>query len=147
VVVRAAGIALAMLVVPEPAQAQDATGVVVAIVPPFLLAPLFLAGARWFWRRRGCQLPARFLPLLGVACVEVFLWAVLVVTTLVFMTGDWHIRVALPLAGAAGALWVLSGIWGDPSRRSARWLYLVSPPLALLLLGAATLVVLFAAFS
>jgi hypothetical protein len=126
-----------------PAHAQDATILVVAIVPPIVLAPLVLAFGRWFWLR-GSSPPARILPLLVVSCVEVVLWVVLSVSTGILLTGDWSIGV-IPWPVIAGwALWMLSRVWFDASRKAARWLVFLSPPVVLALLAAATWLVLLA---
>lgn len=135
-----------LLVVAQPARAQDATVVVVALVPPILLAPVCLALGRWLWLRRRPDTEARFVRLLAVAALEVLLWGAVTVGVLKLMTGDAHVRVvAVPLV-AGGALWMLSGVPFEPSQRAARWLYLASVPLALLGLAAATWMVLLAAW-
>jgi hypothetical protein len=136
-----------LLVMTQPVQAQDATVLVVALAPPILLAPVCLALVRWFWLRKRCHSPALILPLLVVSCIEVLLWVALMVVAVVFMTGDWNLRAVLPPAVACGALWMLSRIWFDPSHKAARWLYLASPPLALVLLASVTWLVLIVVWS
>lgn len=114
------------------------TPLVVALVPPVVLAPVVLALARWLWLPRGPGSPARLVPLFLGSCLEVLLWLAIGAVVVTFMTGDWGIRIAVPLVFACAAVWLLSGIWIDPARRTARWLFLLSPPLVLLVLGVAT---------
>jgi hypothetical protein len=135
-----------LLVLAQPAHAQDATVLVVALAPPILVAPVCLAFARWFWLRRESHSPARIVPLLVVSCIEVLLWVAFSASAVVIMTGDWNIRALLWPVVACGALWILSRTWYDPSQRAARWLFFASPPLVLLLLAAATWLVLIAAW-
>jgi len=110
---------------------------VVALGPPILAAPLVLAAARWSWLRKRAT-PARFLPLLAVSCAEVLLWAVVVGSVLIILTGEWRPRTVVWPAAATVALWLLSGVWIERSRNAARWLFFASPLIVLFLLLAMT---------
>ena len=139
-----AGLTQTLLLLPQSAYAQDATVLVVLLAPPILLAPVCVAFARWFWLRRGFHTPARFMLLFLVSCFEVFLWVVISVSAVVVMSGDWGIQAILSLVVTCGATWMLSGIWFEGLNRAARWVFFVSPPLALVLLAVTTWLVLIA---
>lgn len=142
--VRAAGLLQTLLVLAQPAHAQDITILVYGFAPPILLSPVFLTIVRWFWLRRGTDSPARIVPLFVVSCIEVVCWIALGACVALFMTGDWNIREFAVFPVACVALWMLPRIWFDPSQRAARWLYLVSAPLVLVLLAAAAWLVILA---
>lgn len=137
-----AGLVQMILLLAQPAHAQDATVLVVALAPPILLAPVCLTFARWLWLRRRPNSPPRIVPLLVVSCFEVLLWMGISVSAVVLMTGDWNIRAVVWPVIACGALWILSRFWSEPSRRATRWLLFVAPPLVLALLIVATWLVL-----
>ena len=122
----------------QPVQAQDITVLVVALVPPILLAPVCLVLARWFWLRRGSQAAARLLPLILVSLVEVLPWVAFIASALVIMTGDGKVGAVFWPVICSGGLWLLSSIWFDRSQRATRWLSFAFPPAVLLLLAAAT---------
>jgi len=117
----------------RPALAQDITVLVVALGPPVVVTPVVLAAARWSWLRRFAT-ATRFLPLLAVSCLEVLLWAVVVGSVLIVMTGEWQLRTIVWPAVAGVALWLVSGIWVDRSHKLARWFFFASPPIVLVLL-------------
>jgi hypothetical protein len=122
----------------QTAIAQDITVLVVALVPPLLLAPLCLVLARRFWLHKRTYPPARIVPLLLVSCLEVFLWGVISVSAVMLMSGDWGLPALLAFIVSCGTAWILSGVWFDAPAKVDRWLFFVSPPLALLLLAATT---------
>ena len=130
-----------VLLLPRPAQAQDVTFLVYFLAPPILLVPPFLATVRWLWLRRGPYSPARFVPLLAVSAIEHVCWLVLCASVALFMTGDWKIGGFVLFPVACGALWMLPRIWFDPSQRAARWVYIASAPLVLVLLVVAAYLV------
>lgn len=131
-----AGFAHTLLLLSQPAYAQDITLLVVALAPPILLAPLCLTFARWFWLRRRPDSPIRFVPLLAVSVLDILLWLAISVSTLMVMTGDSDIGAPALLVVAFGSAWMLSGIWFDRSQRAARWLFFASPALVLAILTA-----------
>lgn len=135
-------LAVQLLLWAQPVSAQDVTVLVLALAPPIFLAPLALTIGRHFALRGTARIPIQVLPLFAVSCLEVLLWIVLLGSVATLMTGDAGIWAIAPLVIAAGLNWLLSRIWLDPRRLAARWLYFLSPLLVLVLLAAATWVVL-----
>jgi hypothetical protein len=131
-----------LLLCARPALAQDASVLFVALAPPIFLTPLVLAIGRWQWLRRGARPQVQLLPLFAVSCLEVLLWLVLTGSVATLMTGDSGIWALVPLLVAVGINWMLSRVWLGASLSAARLLYFLSPVLVLVLLAAATWVVL-----
>jgi hypothetical protein len=134
--------AVPLLLWAQPAVAQDATVLVVALAPPIFLAPLLLTIGRHYWLRRTSRIPIQVLPMFAVSCLEVLLWMVLGASVATLMTGVSGLWAVVPLVAAGVVNWLLSRIWLDPARRAARWLYFLSPVLVLMLLAAVTWAVL-----
>ena len=66
------------------------------------------------------------------------MWLSLVGSALVILTGEWRVGALVWPPIACGILWLLSLVWIGPPHKAARWLFLASPPVVLMLLAAAS---------
>ena len=114
------------------------TVLVYSLAPPLVLSPICLVIARWLWFRRTQTPTTSIARIIGVSFFEIILWISLSVSLVILMTGDAGRRVVPVPPISAGALWLLSRTGADPFRKASRWFYLLMPPLVLLVLLAAT---------
>ncbi len=83
---QATGLALLLLASSGQARAQDITVLVVALVPPIVLAPVCLTIARRLWLGRSSHTTPGILSLFAVSTIEVVLWLALAGSVVVILS-------------------------------------------------------------
>lgn len=112
---QAACFALAAVLVPAPASAQDASALVFFAAPPFLIAPVMAAAFRYAWMRRTPG--SRFFVRSGVALsvLEFILWLLVVwFGAVVYFQEAWG--AALVLAALLAGIVALNRRFAPPQR-------------------------------